>query len=510
MSSQTNKSIAKNTMLLYIRLFFTVLIAFFTQRIVLKGLGVEDYGIYNVVGGIIAIIGIVNAGMVQASQRFFAYELGVSTNNGLVRVFGTSLTIHILLSFVVLILSEVIGVWFLNTKLNINSERIFAANLVYQCSVISFVVTVLTVPFNAMIISKEDFDIYAYVSIGEYFAKLITAYLILYEQIVDRLVFYACLLCFISLCAKLIYAIYCKTKFHECRMQLNFDRDEIKRMLSFASFSLIGNIGFIMRNQGVNIIVNIFFGTIINAARGVAYQVSSQISAFSTNFLMAAVPQITKSYASANYNRMTTLIYKASKYSFCLLFLLALPFIIKPEFLLVIWLGDVPEYADRFLRLALIVSIIDGMAIPIGKGIDATGRIKTFQICICILMFSDVPLSYFILYLGYPCYYVMYVAIFTSLLGIVLRIYLLSRNIHEVDCFYYIKKVVFPCLLIAIICILLTIPLEGILFSNTVLYKLLFIILTIMMSSIAIYFIGMEREEKIKIRYYIKSKLCHI
>ena len=396
----TDRSIAQNTILLYIRLIVVIFVAFFTQRLVLKALGVEDYGIYNVVGGLIVVIGIINTGMIQASQRFFAFEIGRGKQSELKNIFGAALTIHALISIFVLLFAEILGVWFLNSIMTIPPDRLLAANFVFQATICSLLITVWTVPFDALIIAKEDFNIYAYISIVEYFLKLGIAYFISTFELYDKLIIYSWLLVLVTILCKLWSIIYGKRKYKECLLKFNKDRNYIKKMLSFASFSFIGNIGFVLRNQGVNLVLNIFFGPAINAARGVAYQVSTQVSSFAGNFQMAATPQITKNYANGNISRMQSLIYKSSKYSFCLLFILALPVAVNPHPLLELWLIHPPIYSDIFLQLSIVVSLIDCMAIPLGKGIDATGKIRIFQTGICLIMCLDIPLAILLFYLG--------------------------------------------------------------------------------------------------------------
>lgn len=504
-----SSNIAKNTLVLYVRLIITVFIAFFTQRVVLKALGFEDYGLYNVVGGIIIIVGIINAGMVQASQRFFAFELGKNTKSDLKKVFKTSLTIHVLLAVIILIIAEIGGVWFLCEKMNIEQERLFAANIVYQYSLLSLLVTIFAVPFDAMIISKEDFNIFAYLSICEYVLKLVIACFIMTITDYDRLIIYASLLFSVTLLCKIITIIYCEKKYKECIIGFNKNKRDIHQMLSFASFSFVGNIGFVLRNQGVNIVVNIFFGTVINAARGIAYQVASQISAFASNFQMAAVPQITKCYASGDFDRMLTLIYKSSKYSFCLVFVFALPVAMNPDYLLKLWLGDVPEYAGFFLQLALLVSLIDCMAIPLGKGIDATGDIKTFQSGICIILCMDIPFAYLILKLGGTCYSVMYIAIGTSSCALFFRLILLVRKIENAGIGQYISKVIRPCLSVLILDIIIVYYIKPF-FSTGFISYTLYLCTSLIITITSIYCICLELDEKTKLRNILKHKLCHI
>ncbi|MGN8991829.1 polysaccharide biosynthesis protein [Bacteroides clarus] len=504
-----NKSITKNTVLLYIRLIITIFIAFFTQRIVLSALGIEDYGIYNVVGGLIVVIGVINAGMIQASQRFFAYEIGRGEQSELVEVFGVALSIHAIISIVILFMAEVFGVWFLNSVMTIPHERIFAANLVFQASVGALFIMVWAVPFDALIISKEDFNIYAYISVIEAILKLFIAYLIYSMSSLDRLIVYGCLLFIVTLISKGGAVSYSKYKYKECQFKFNRDKTRIKKMLSFASFSFIGNIGFILRNQGVNLVINIFFGPAINAARGVAYQVSSQMASFAGNFQMAATPQITKNCANGNIERMQSLIYKSSKYSFCLLFFISLPVLVYPQPLLDLWLGDPPLYSDYFLQLAILVSLIDCMATPLGKGIDATGKIRFFQISICIIMCLDIPFAMLLFKLGASCYSVMFISIITSLLGLFVRLVILSHHISLVTISSYMKAVVFPCILVMCIDYVIAYYLRC-LFGKTFIVYLVYFVLVLFLSVCTIYIVCLDKKEKGKIKNMISKSLCHI
>lgn len=505
----TDRSIAQNTILLYIRLIVVIFVAFFTQRLVLKALGVEDYGIYNVVGGLIVVIGIINTGMIQASQRFFAFEIGRGKQSELKNIFGAALTIHALISIFVLLFAEILGVWFLNSIMTIPPDRLLAANFVFQATICSLLITVWTVPFDALIIAKEDFNIYAYISIVEYFLKLGIAYFISTFELYDKLIIYSWLLVLVTILCKLWSIIYGKRKYKECLLKFNKDRNYIKKMLSFASFSFIGNIGFVLRNQGVNLVLNIFFGPAINAARGVAYQVSTQVSSFAGNFQMAATPQITKNYANGNIGRMQSLIYKSSKYSFCLLFILALPVAVNPHPLLELWLIHPPIYSDIFLQLSIVVSLIDCMAIPLGKGIDATGKIRIFQTGICLIMCLDIPLAILLFYLGLPCYDIMFVSIGTSLIGIIFRLILLSKYIPQVSIISYTKNVVIPCILIVAINVILAYYIKNY-FSNTFFAYALYCFIVCLFSAFFIFIFCLDKTEKSKIIKIIQNIICRI
>ena len=298
-TSENSKRIAKNTLLLYIRMLFAIIVGLYTSRVVLQTLGVDDYGIYSVVGGIVAMLAFLNSAMTAASQRFISFELGTQNYQRLKEVFSTSINIHLAIAGIILVIAETIGLWFLNTHMNIATDRMTAANWVYQCSVLTFVMTVVSVPYNACIVAHERMKAFAYISIVEVVLKLVIVYLLLILS-ADKLISYAILVLGVSLVVRIIYGVYCKRNFEECTYHFSFNKKLFKEMFAFASWSIIGNLGFSLKDQGSNIVLNIFCGTAINAARGVALQVNGIISNFSNNFIMALNPQIIKHYAAGN------------------------------------------------------------------------------------------------------------------------------------------------------------------------------------------------------------------
>lgn len=443
--SNSRSTIAKNTIYLYLRLLLTTIISLYTSRIVLQALGVEDYGLYNVVGSVVTVFSFLNSGMIQASQRFMSYEMGKDNKLDLKRVFTTTMLIHVLIAVVTFILVEAVGVWFLNNKLNIAQERMYAANWVFHLSLLSFSVGVLTVPFYSAIISHEKMGLYAITSFVDALLKLGIVFIIKYSS-GDRLIFYAVLLLLIPLFELFVYATYCKFKFEEVSFRLQYHKDLFRRILSFAGWSFVGNMGHAGRNTGVNVVINMLCGVSMNTVRGIAYQVSTQIMTFASNFLMAIVPQITKRFAANDISGMLSLTLRGSKLSFILLYMIVLPFYLRAYYVLSLWLGQVPNYSVEFVSLVLVTIIIDGMAIPLGKAIDATGDIKWFQICIACVMLLDVPISYLILLTGVNPYYVVISSILVSLIALGVRILIIKKKFEMFSIKSYLINVIAKCI----------------------------------------------------------------
>ena len=507
MSSEVSgKQIARNTLFLYFRQLILLAVSLYTIRIILDVLGASDYGLYNVVGGIVLMFSFINAGMIQASQRFLSYEMGCNSGSTLLtKVFASINTIHWMIAGVTILLAETIGLWFINTQLNIPEGREIAANWVYQFSIISFVFGVLGVPFNASLIAHERMDVFAYISVGEAILKLIIVYIV-QISFYDKLITYGFLVLFVALLNTSVLWLYCRNYYVECRKYFTFEKGILKRIIGFASWSFVGNIGFSFKNQGVNFIINIFFGTTVNAARGVAYSVSSVVSQFANNFMMAITPQITKQYAAGDINNMIKLSFTGSKFSFFLLYIMGLPAIILAPVILKYWLVDIPEYTIIFLQLAIVLLMVDGLATPIGKAIDATGNNKLFQITVAIIMLMDLPISYFLLRNGYEPYTVMYVALFTSVIALFARLAILKKYVPLVSYLSYLKEVIIPSLKVIVMTIMCVIPIIYYM-PNTDIIMLLSAILSFVVALIAIYIFGLNLNEQNFVKNFIKKKI---
>lgn len=325
---ENNKRIAKNALLLYFRTFFTMAVALYTSRVILKVLGIEDYGIYNVIGGVVAMFSAISGTLSSSISRFLTYELGENKSERLNRIFSTSVNIQVIISIIIILTGEIVGVWFINYKMQIPAERLIAANWVFQCSLFTFIINLISIPYNACIIAHEKMSAFAYISILEVTLKLVIVYSLLISPY-DKLITYAILLTVVSLFIRSTYSIYCKRHFTECKYHLSYEKKLLKEMLSFAGWSFLGNSAYIFNTQGINILINIFFGVTLNAARGITTQVEGAIMQFVNNFTMAINPQITKSYASGEKDYMFSLICQGAKYSYILLLFFVIPFFFR-------------------------------------------------------------------------------------------------------------------------------------------------------------------------------------
>ena len=442
-----NKRIAKNTLLLYFRMLFMMAVSLYTSRVILNALGVEDYGIYNVVGGVVAMFSVISGSLSAAISRFITYELGKGDQSKLNKIFSASVTIQLLLSLIIVVLIESVGVWFLNAKINIPESRMVAANWILQFSIVSFVIGLISVPYNAAIIAHEKMSAFAYISILEAVGKLAVAFLIVVSPI-DRLVFYAILLCAIGVIIRLVYGHYCKMHFAECTYHFHWDKDILKQMFGFAGWNFIGAASAVLRDQGGNIVINLFHGPTVNAACGIASQVSCAVSGFVSNFMTALNPQITKSYASGDRGYMMTLIFQGARLSFYMLLLLSLPILMNTHYILVLWLKLVPEHAVLFVQLMLVFTMSEAISNPLVTAMLATGRIRNYQIVVGGLQMMNLPISYICLRLGCIPETVLIVAIGISQCCLAARLYML-RGMIGLSSIRYMKDVYLNVLVVA-------------------------------------------------------------
>lgn len=456
MSNQTsdnNKRIAKNTLLLYFRILFMMIVSLYTSRVILNALGVEDFGIYNVVGGVVAIFSVISGTLSAAISRFITYELGKGDQSKLNKIFSASVTIQLLLSLIIVVLIESVGVWFLNAKMTIPAERMTAANWVLQFSIVTFVINLISVPYNAAIIAHERMSAFAYISILEAVCKLTIAFLIMVSPM-DKLIFYAILMCMVSVIVRFTYGHYCKKHFAECTYHFHWDADILKKMFGFAGWNFIGASSAVLRDQGGNIVINLFYGPTVNAARGIAIQVNSAIMGFVSNFMTALNPQITKSYASGDREYMMTLIFQGARLSFYMLLLLSLPVLVNTHYILVLWLKLVPEHAVLFVQLILIFAMSESISNPLVTAMLATGKIRNYQIVVGGLQMMNLPISYVCLRFGCIPETVLVVAIAISQCCLAARLYMLRRMIG-LSSIQYMKKVYFNVIAVALLSVMI-------------------------------------------------------
>lgn len=449
-----NKRIAKNTLYLYIRMLFTMGVTLFTSRVVLNTLGVEDFGIYNIVGGIVVMFAFLNSSMSGATSRFLTFEIGMGNHEKLKKTFSTALTIHFIIAVVVLILGETIGLWWLENKLIIAPNRMVAARWVYHLSILSTMINVTQIPYNAMIIAYEKMNVYAYIEIFNKVLQLGIVYLLIIGYF-DKLILYAILTLSVSVIITIIYRIYCLKKFSEFSYIPIWDKEIIYSMLSFSGWNAYGTLAFTMKTQGVNILLNLFFGVVVNAAYGIASQVQNAVQSFSSNFIIASQPQIIKYYASNEIEEMQRLLINVSKFSFLLLLMISLPLIIENHFVLQLWLKNVPDYAVPFCQINLISGLLTGMFTIITTAIYATGKIKYWSIISSTIYLLVIPISFFLLKKGATPEIPFFINIILLFIGYISNLYILHLNVPRFSVFEYFVKVVCVCFIISIIVILL-------------------------------------------------------
>lgn len=492
-ASANNKRIAKNTLMLYFRMLFTMAVSLFTSRVVLNTLGVEDYGIYNVVGGVVSMFSIISGSLSAAISRFITVELAKGDADKLRKTFSASVTIQLLLSLIIVVLIESIGVWFLNVKMVIPAERMDAANWVLQFSIVTFVINLISVPYNATIIAHEKMSAFAYISILEVVCKLVIVYLLKISPI-DRLVFYAILMCAVSVIIRLVYGYYCNRHFAECKFSFRFDKDLLKRMFSFAGWNFIGASSAVLRDQGGNIIINLFGGPAVNAARGIAMQVNHAIVGFSNNFMTALNPQITKSYASGEHDYMMKLIFRGARFSFYMLLFLSLPVLANTHYILSLWLGIVPEHSVLFVRLALIFAMSESISSPLVTAMLATGKIRNYQIVVGGLQMLNLPISYVLLRIGCIPETVMMVAIGLSQCCLAARLVML-RTMIGLSARKYLREVYLNVILVTTVAAVLPI-LTSVILEESFLNFVIIVLISLITAAIAIFYIGFNKNER--------------
>lgn len=474
-------------------MFFMLAVGLYTSRVVLHVLGASDYGIYNIIGGVVVLFSFINNALISATQRFLNFNLGKKDITAVHHVFCMSMNAYFILSLLFIVLAETIGLWFVNTQLNIPEDRHNAALWVYQFSVLTFIVNLLRIPYNATIIAYERMDFYAYVSLIEVVLKLIVVYL-LFVTSYDKLILYALLYTMIPIMMNIVYKIYCNKHFSVTKYQPLWNKEIFRSLFGFSGWSLFGSIANMSAQQGINILVNIFYGVTANAAVGIANQVTTNVYQFISNFQTAFQPQIVKTYAANETESFHKLIFRSAKFSYFMMFLLALPIILTTQDILEIWLVKVPEYTAIFCQLILGFLIIECVSAPLWMAVQATGKIKRYQILMAICIFMNFPLTYIVFKIGMPVYYAWIIRIFVNVITVSARCIYMKKYL-EFPILDFFKKVVKPILIVSTI----SIPIPYFISISTTSGIENIIIVTIISISISlfsIYTLGLNVNEK--------------
>ena len=479
-------------------------IGLYTSRIVLKTLGIEDYGTYNVVGGVVGMFSIVSSSMSTSISRFITFELGKKDEIRLNKVFSTAINVQLLMGLAVVILMEVIGVWFLNTKMNIPEGRIGAANWVFQLSIISFVLGLLMVPYNASIVAHEDMGVFAYMSLLDAILKLLIVYS-LYISPFDKLISYAVLLLGVSLLMRGIYAFYCKRHYKECTYHFVNDKTLLKEMTSFAGWHFLSNGSWILNNQGVNILINIFFGVTLNAARGIASTVDGMIQSFVNNFMTALNPQITKSYAAGDLEYMHKLVFAGAKYSAFLMLFFIIPICLETDLILKLWLDVVPGYAAVFVRWTLLSSLCVILGNTLVTSVLATGKIRNYELVMGLMALSNFPITWIAFRMGASptSAYIIYFSVY--FLMIFVRLYM-AKGLINMPVWTYIKEVFFRVFAVGVISFFVPYIISQ-LQEDSVLRLIEVVTVSVICTVLCVLLLGMKADEKRKMFGFIRAKL---
>lgn len=489
-----NKRIAKNTLFLYFRMLIVLLISLYTTRVLLRVLGVEDYGVYNVVSGFVSMFAFLNTSMANGIQRFYNFNLGKLGEDGLTITYNSALRIQLLLAVVVVVLVEGIGVWYINNVMVIPAERVMAANIIFQFSIASMLLIIFQAPYSGAIMAMEKMDYYAIVSIIDVLLKL--GFVIVIQSIkYDKLITWGGVGLLIAIINFLLYFIYCKKKFVFLHRSKQYDKTEFKSMLGFSGWNMFGTFGNMMKNQGLNMILNLFFGPVVNAARGVAFQISTALEGFVSNNNVAVRPQLTQSYAQGNIKRTIQLMFSISKLNYLLLLVMAIPISVEIDFILQIWLGgNIPEHTASFAILVLAINLIHNWRSPVSLVVHATGVMKNYQLWMGVINLLTLPIAYLLLKLGWVPESAFVVCLTLDVFGLGVGIYIL-KTLVTFSIKRYLGEVIIPCLIVTLVTGVAAYVMRLALPSGWLGF-VLEIILGFSISLVFSYFIGLAKEEK--------------
>lgn len=499
------KRIARNTMMLYIRMILIMVVTIYMSRVILQVLGIEDYGIYNVVAGAVAFLGFFNNAMSMATQRFFNFELGKKEGSDLNKVFNMSMNIHIIIGFIVIFLAETIGLWLINYTLNIPEERMFAANCAYQGVIACTFFSIIQVPYNSAIFAYEKMDIFAYLSIFEVFLKLGLTYLLFWID-ADKLILYSILMLGVQVLIFILYSTYVSKKLDGCTLRLLWDSQLFKALVGFLGWNICGQIAQILTTQGVNMVANVFFGVVLNAAIAITNQVNGAITMFVHNFQTSFRPQIMKSYAAEQYEDMKQLVFKASKASFFLLYIISMPILLNIDYILDIWLTTVPDYSAVFCRLLIWSSYLESISLPLVMAILATGKNKNYQIFVSIVISLNIILTWVFLKLNFPPESIYYTKIAVTIGVIGVRL-LFAQKQSFISAMDFFVQTITPALKVIIVTLPLYLLISKYVENSALYMKISLTTAFVIILLIAIFWLGMSIGERKFLINIIRTKI---
>ncbi|OBT13678.1 hypothetical protein A9264_15345 [Vibrio sp. UCD-FRSSP16_10] len=498
-----NTTIIKNSLFLLLNLLVKIFITLYCSRVVLQELGVIDYGIYNVVAGIVTLLSFLTGSMTSATQRFLSVEIGSGSGKS-DKIFSMSINVYIVIALIVVVISQFIGIWFIENGLNIPDERVSAARWVYQCSVVSFVFIILSAPFNAVLIAFEKMKVYSYIGIIVLFFRLGLVLSLLFID-GDKLVIYSLLVIVVSFLGFIVPAYYVKKEIRGISYRWTPDLSLFKEMLSFTGWSLYGNLAGAGFNQGISILLNVFFGPSINAARAVSSQINGALLGVVSNVNVAANPQIIQNYSKGNQKRTIELVFSASKYSFICLWFISLPILFNIDYILSLWLGNVPKHSAEFVKLIIIDGLVCGFSGSLITSVQATGKIKFYQLTIGSILLLNIPFSYILLKNNENVFIPFFVMIMLSFVAFNFRLLFVKKYLH-ISILEYYKIVVFP----SVLSLVITIFSIKLLRNNYYTIEHSFLIssvVTIILSLIFIWTFGLSKNERGTIRKAAKSTM---
>ena len=502
-SISSTSRIARNTLFLYFRQILIMIVSLYTVRVVLATLGAEDYGIYNVVAGVVMMFSCLSGAMATASQRYFSFAMGNGGKENLEKIFSATLVIYAILALAIIVLSETVGFWFVSTKLIIPKERMTAAKWIYQCSVLSFLFTSITTPYISVIISHENMKVYAYISIVDAILKLAVV-LVLKIGKGDKLILYGILLLCVVVVNTSLYRLYCRKHYSECRFTLMWNKEKFHEIFNFTGWTLFGQFTSIIRNQAVTVLVNQFFTPVIVAARGLAQQVTNAVSVFSSNFNTSLHPPIIKEYSAGNKSEMLRLVYNGSKITFFLMWIFTLPLVLHLDFILSLWLKNVPEWVSLFTRLSLIDVLINSLSFPLQTVARAFGKMRTYELTLGIMQLLIFFISFVLFLFGFAAWTTFAVSIAVTILMMIARLLIIKRQIGF-SIKNFLTHVIFPLVLVCAFSFVIADAL-FVFVPNTTLLSILQIPFCLFETALCMYFIGMDKNQREKIKDITRKK----